>query len=133
MAFCLLRIFVHRATYRCREKIDGCLTARCCAVCFDLACQPGIEMFLNVFAFNIFIQLMHSHWAQTLLRLLPLCLNYDLLAFIPMTGLGFAVTALVGQQMGAGSIKGAQETAMLSLRVGWSYACYNDDAFYYWC
>ena len=82
----------------------------------------GIEMFLNVFAFNIFIQLMHS-MGPNIAAVVTIVFNYDLLAFIPMTGLGFAVTALVGQQMGAGSIKGAQETAMLSLRVGWSYAC----------
>ncbi len=48
--------------------------------------------------------------------------NYDMVAFIPMIGLSVAVTAMVGQQMGAGNPQGAHEATMLALRVGYSYA-----------
>jgi MATE family multidrug resistance protein len=48
--------------------------------------------------------------------------NYDLVAFIPILGVGSAVTALVGQRIGAGDLRGARRTAFLGLRVAWSYA-----------
>ena len=48
--------------------------------------------------------------------------NYDMVAFIPMIGLGVAVTAMVGQHMGAGDHEGARKSTMLALRVGYGYA-----------
>lgn len=81
----------------------------------------GIELFLNVFAFNAFIQLFHSMGAEVAAAV-TITFNYDMVAFIPMLGLGVAVTALVGQQMGAGRPDDARRATVLALRVGYSYA-----------
>jgi MATE family multidrug resistance protein len=81
----------------------------------------GTELFLNVFAFNVFVQLFHS-MGPDVAAAVTITFNYDMLAFIPMVGLGVAVTAMVGQQMGARNPDGAHRATMLALRVGYTYA-----------
>ena len=81
----------------------------------------GVELFLNVFAFNVFVQLFHS-MGPDVAAAVTITFNYDMLAFIPMVGLGVAVTAMVGQQMGARNPDGAHRATMLALRVGYTYA-----------
>jgi MATE family multidrug resistance protein len=81
----------------------------------------GVEMFLNIFAFNLFIQMMHSY-SEDVAAAVTITFNYDMLAFIPMLGLGYATTSLVGQQMGAANPNGAAEVNRLSLRVGLVYS-----------
>ncbi len=81
----------------------------------------GTELFLNVFAFNLFIQLMHS-MGPDVAAAVTITFNYDMVAFIPMIGLGIAVTSLVGRQMGGGNPEGARTATFLALRVGYSYA-----------
>jgi MATE family multidrug resistance protein len=81
----------------------------------------GSELFLNVFAFNLFVQLMHS-MGPDVAAAVTITFNYDMVAFVPMVGLGFAVTSIVGRQMGGGSPEGARRATYLALRVGYSYA-----------
>ena len=81
----------------------------------------GVEVFVNVFAFNLFVLLMQSY-GPSVATSVTITFNYDLVAFIPMLGVGAAVTALAGQRMGAGDIRGARRAAFLGLRLGWSYA-----------
>jgi MATE family multidrug resistance protein len=78
-------------------------------------------MFINVFAFNVFLQLMHSY-GPVVATAVTITFNYDLVAFIPMLGVGHAVTAIVGQRMGAGDPEGARRAAYLGMKVAWSYA-----------
>ena len=81
----------------------------------------GVEIFVNVFAFNLFILLMQSY-GPSVAASVTITFNYDLVAFIPMLGVGAAVTALAGQRMGAGDIVGARRAAFLGLRLAWCYA-----------
>jgi multidrug resistance protein, MATE family len=81
----------------------------------------GAESFVNVFAFNVFVLLMHTY-GPAVATAVTITFNYDLVAFIPMLGVGTAVTALVGQSMGAGDLAGARRAATLGLRVAWTYA-----------
>ena len=83
----------------------------------------GTELFLNVFAFNLFVQLMHS-MGPDVAAAVTITFNYDAVAFVPMVGLGIAVTSLVGRQMGGGNPEGARKATFLSLRVGYSYAAF---------
>jgi MATE family multidrug resistance protein len=80
----------------------------------------GGESFINVFAFNAFVQLMHSY-GPGVATAVTITFNYDLVAFIPMLGVGAATTAMVGQRMGAGDSTGARRVAFLGLRVAWAY------------
>ena len=81
----------------------------------------GAETFINVFAFNVFVMLMQSYSTQVAAAV-TITFNYDLVAFIPMLGVGAATTALVGHRMGAGDPAGARKVAFLGLRLGWAYA-----------
>ncbi len=81
----------------------------------------GAELFMNVLAFNIFILLMHSY-SEFVAAAVSITFNWDIVAFIPMLGLGIATTALVGQQMGAKNHKGAEKIAYLSMKVSYVYA-----------
>jgi len=81
----------------------------------------GTELFLNVFAFNIFLQLMHSI-SEDVAAAVTITFNYDMVAFIPMLGLGIAVTAMTAQQMGAGNTEGAKKATWLALKTGYTYA-----------
>ena len=65
----------------------------------------GAELLVNVFAFNVFVQLMHGY-GPAVASAVTITFNYDLVAFIPMLGIGSAVTALVGQRIGAGDLRG---------------------------
>jgi multidrug resistance protein, MATE family len=81
----------------------------------------GLETFLNVGAFNIFIQLMHSYSTEVAAAV-TITFNYDMVAFIPMIGLSFATTTVIGQQMGGENIAGARLGVRLSMKIGLTYA-----------
>jgi len=81
----------------------------------------GLEIFFNITAFNFFVQLMHSYGPDTAAAV-TIALNYDMLAFIPMMGLGFAATTLTGRYVGAGDIGGAEHATRLTLLITWIYA-----------
>ena len=81
----------------------------------------GIEIFLNVAAFNFFIQLMHSYGPDTAAAV-TIAFNYDMVAFIPMMGLGFAATTLTGRYVGARNIPGAERATRLTMMVTWYFA-----------
>ena len=81
----------------------------------------GAESLVTVFAFNVFVQLMHGY-GPDVAAAVTITFNYDLVSFIPLLGIGSAVTALVGQAIGAGDLAGARRAASLGLGVAWSYA-----------
>lgn len=81
----------------------------------------GVEVFLNVSAFNLFVQLMHSYGPDTAAAV-TIAFNYDILAFIPMLGLGFAATTLTGRYVGAQNIPGAEHSVRLTMIVAWTLA-----------
>ena len=81
----------------------------------------GIETFLNVMAFNIFLQLMHSYGTEVAAAV-TIAFNYDMVAFIPMIGLSFAATAIIGQRVGARDYDGAVASTRLTLKIAYTYA-----------
>ncbi len=117
LASYLSRRFHERYDTRGRWALDWGIIRRL----IRFGVPAGTEMFLNVAAFNIFVQLMHSY-GTTVAAAVTIAFNYDILAFIPMLGMGVAVTALVGQHMGAGDSTGAHKTTILALKVAYIYA-----------
>jgi MATE family multidrug resistance protein len=81
----------------------------------------GMEMFLNVAAFNLFVQFMHSYGTDVAAAV-TIAFNWDIMAFIPMLGLGFATTAIVGQFVGARDLINARRATYVSLRVALVYS-----------
>jgi len=81
----------------------------------------GVEPFLNWFAFNVFVQIMHSYGPDTAAAA-TIAFNWDSIAFVPMLGLGTAATTVVGQHIGAKDYDGAQRSVYLTLRVALLYS-----------
>lgn len=81
----------------------------------------GVEMLLNVAAFNLFVQFMYSY-GTGVAAAVTIAFNWDIVAFIPMLGMSFATTSLVGQFIGARDFVQARRAAYLSLRVAWVYS-----------
>jgi MATE family multidrug resistance protein len=81
----------------------------------------GIEMFLNIAAFNLFVQTMYTYGSQVAASV-TVAFNWDNVAFLPMIGMGHAVTALVGQNIGAGDLSEARKTTYTGLRTAWIYS-----------
>jgi MATE family multidrug resistance protein len=81
----------------------------------------GVEMLLSVAAFNLFLQFMHSY-GTGVAAAVTIAFNWDIVAFIPMLGMSFATTSLVGQFVGARDFARARRAAYLSLRVAWVYS-----------
>jgi MATE family multidrug resistance protein len=81
----------------------------------------GIEMFLGVTAFNLFVQFMHSYGTDVAAAV-TIAFNWDIVAFIPMIGMGHATTALVGQNIGAGNVDEAKRSTYTALKVAWVYS-----------
>jgi MATE family multidrug resistance protein len=81
----------------------------------------GIEPFLNWFAFNVFVQIMHSYGPNTAAAA-TIAFNWDTIAFVPMLGLGTAATSVIGQHIGAQDYDGAERSVYLTLRVALLYS-----------
>ncbi len=80
----------------------------------------GIESFLNVGAFNLFVQMMHSY-GPNVAAAVTISFNWDLVAFIPMLGLGIATTAIIAQDIGAGDHDEARASTFLILKIAFIY------------
>jgi MATE family multidrug resistance protein len=81
----------------------------------------GFELFLAVTAFNLFVQFMHSY-GPAVAAAVTITFNWDIVAFIPMLGMSYATTALVGQYIGAGDRDAARRSTYVALRVAWVYS-----------
>ncbi len=81
----------------------------------------GLEMFLSMAAFNVFVQFMHSYGPEVAAAV-TIAFNWDIVAFIPMLGMSHATTSLVGQNIGAGDREEARRSAYTALRVAWIYS-----------
>ena len=80
----------------------------------------GSESFLNVGAFNLFVQMMHSY-GSNVAAAITISFNWDLVAFIPMLGLGIATTAIIAQDIGAGDHDEARTSTFLILKIALIY------------
>jgi MATE family multidrug resistance protein len=81
----------------------------------------GLEFFLNMAAFTLFIQLFHSY-GPLYAAAMTITFNWDIVAFIPMLGINVATTSLVGRYMGAGKPEIATRSAYSGLKVTLLYA-----------
>jgi MATE family multidrug resistance protein len=81
----------------------------------------GVEQILNVAAFTFFVEFMHSY-GPGVAAAVTVAFNWDIVAFIPMVGMGAAVTAVVGHNIGAGDLARARRTARVALAVSWAYS-----------
>ena len=86
-----------------------------------LGFPSGLEMFLNVAAFNLFL-LMFQSYGIVEAASATIVFNWDILSFVPLLGLNIAVMSMIGRCVGAGDMHKANQvtTAGYILGVGYS-------------
>ncbi len=81
----------------------------------------GVEMFLNLMAFNAMIIAFHAHGPATATAV-TIMFNWDMVSFVPLIGVQIGVMSLVGRYMGAGDPDTAHRSTMSGLKTGWLYS-----------
>ncbi len=82
----------------------------------------GLQVFLDVLVFNAFVQLV-GQLGDAALGATTLTVRFNMIAFLPLMGLGQSVSILVGQRLGADRPDLAERTVYTGLRWAFGYMC----------
>ncbi|HWK54159.1 MAG TPA: MATE family efflux transporter [Hyphomicrobiales bacterium] len=86
-----------------------------------LGFPSGLEMFLNVAAFNLFLLMFHSYGVVEAAAA-TIVFNWDILSFVPLLGLNIAVVSLTGRAVGAGDIQRTDAIVSAGYLLGLGYS-----------
>jgi multidrug resistance protein, MATE family len=86
-----------------------------------LGFPSGLEMFLNVAAFNLFLFMFQSYGIAEAASA-AIVFNWDILSFVPMIGLNLGVISLVGRFVGARNMERVNEVMTAAFTLGLSYS-----------
>ncbi len=86
-----------------------------------LGYPAGLEMLLNLVAFNTLVAAFHSR-GEAVATAITITFSWDMVSFIPMTGLSIAVTSLAGRYCGAGAIPAVYRSAASGLKLAATYS-----------
>ncbi len=81
----------------------------------------GVEMFLNLVAFNGIILALHAHGPVTATAV-TIMFNWDMVSFVPLIGVQIGVMSLMGRYMGARDPDTAHRATLSGLKTGWAYS-----------
>ena len=81
----------------------------------------GLQMFVEIGAFTLFILLM-GQLGRDAIASTTLAFNVNSIAFVPMLGLGLAVSTMVGQQLGRDQPDLAARATWTGLQIGLVYS-----------
>ncbi len=84
----------------------------------------GLELFLNIMAFNVLVQTFHSYGASEAAAM-TIAFSWDMVSFVPLLGLSIAVISLIGRHMGAGDPDTAHRTTHSALRLALVYSAFT--------
>ncbi|MDJ0698710.1 MAG: MATE family efflux transporter [Woeseiaceae bacterium] len=86
-----------------------------------LGLPSGLELFLNVAAFNLFL-LMFQSYGVAEGAAAAIVFNWDILSFVPMIGLGVGVISLIGRFVGARDMARTNEVISAAFAVALAYS-----------
>ena len=86
-----------------------------------LGFPSGLELFLNVAAFNLFL-LMFQSYGITEAASAAIVFNWDILSFVPMIGLNVGVISLIGRFVGARDMARVDEVMTAAFAVALLYS-----------
>ena len=86
-----------------------------------LGFPSGLELFLNVAAFNLFL-LMFQSYGVVEGAAAAIVFNWDMLSFIPMIGLNVAVISMIGRFVGARDMERTNEVITAAFALGLTYS-----------
>lgn len=82
----------------------------------------GAQVFLDVLVFHVFVQLV-GRLGEAATGATTLAVRMNMVAFLPMMGLGLAVSILVGQRLGSDRPDLAEKSAYTGLKWSFGYMC----------
>ena len=109
----------HRETFAVRRSFS--LDVKILRRFWRLGFPSGLELFLNVAAFNLFL-LMFQGYGITEGAAAAIVFNWDILSFIPMIGLNVGIISLIGRFVGARDMARVNEVMTASFAVALTYA-----------
>lgn len=86
-----------------------------------LGLPSGVETFMNVSSFNLFLLLFQSYGVVQGAAM-AIVFNWDMVSFIPMIGLNIGVMSLIGRFVGAGNMTRANEVIASGFLLALSYS-----------
>lgn len=86
-----------------------------------LGMPSGLETFMNVSSFNLFLLLFQSYGVVQGAAI-AIVFNWDMLSFIPMIGLSIGVMSLLGRFVGAGNMAQANQVISSGFIVALGYS-----------
>ena len=109
----------HREKFRVMEsfQLDWGILRRFLRLGFP----SGMELFLNVAAFNLFL-LMFQSYGVAQGASAAIVFNWDILSFVPMIGLNIGVISLIGRFVGARDMQRTSEVMSAGFIMGISYS-----------
>jgi MATE family multidrug resistance protein len=122
-SFSIFLFFYLQAEHKKRFTVEASLVVdRGILVRFvRLGFPSGIEMFLNVAAFNLFLLMFQSYGVAEAASA-AIVFNWDILSFVPMIGLNIAIISLVGRFIGAENMSGLREVIVAGFTMGLIYS-----------
>jgi MATE family multidrug resistance protein len=118
----MLAVYVgrtNRRTYRIGTSL--CLDWQVMRTLCRFGYPAGVEMFLNLVAFNGIILALHAHGPVTATAV-TIMFNWDMVSFIPLIGVQIGVMSLMGRYMGARDPDTAHRATLSGLKAGWTYS-----------
>lgn len=98
-------------------KFDRGITRRYLRLGFP----SGLEVFLNVAAFNLFLLMFQSYGIPEAASA-TIVFNWDILSFVPLLGLNIALMSLIGRAVGAGDMEMANAVTTSGYVLGLGYS-----------
>jgi len=86
-----------------------------------LGFPSGLELFLNVAAFNLFL-LMFQSYGVAEGAAAAIVFNWDILSFIPMIGLSVGIISLIGRFVGARDMERVNQVMTAAFAIALAYA-----------
>ena len=122
LAFALFVAFYFRKEHRERFGVrrSFVLDVKILRRFWRLGFPSGLELFLNVAAFNLFL-LMFQSYGVSEGAAAAIVFNWDVLSFIPMIGLHVGVISLIGRFVGARDMARVNEVMTAAFAVALAY------------
>jgi MATE family multidrug resistance protein len=120
LIFCYFYLETHHAT-RFMVKQSFQLDRGILRRFVRLGFPSGIEMFLNVAAFNLFLLMFQSYGIAESASA-AIVFNWDIVSFVPMIGLNVAIISLIGRYIGAGDTTLMSQVIRISFILGLGYS-----------
>jgi MATE family multidrug resistance protein len=109
----------HCETFKVRHSFS--LDVKILRRFWRLGFPSGLELFLNVAAFNLFL-LMFQSYGVAEGAAAAIVFNWDILSFVPMIGLSVGIISLIGRFVGARDMARVNEVMTAAFAVALAYA-----------